>query len=242
MKRTPIRTGLAIALLQAPLLLLAAACSSSPDEQRYLTQFFRAARARDNNTIAMMSAVEFDPREQGEVSSFEITNVTEERRTPLEFKSTIEAERKAIADENEFKKRKVEYQNANLAALETVVKLERDPKAKMTPEQQKIKAEWDKWRADTNMFQKSTAAAKAAVMQQTGIAEASLTQPGQPTFNAEKFEGELLTKDVTLNAQVKMPDGQTVPKTLVVTIQRVVGKLDGAERQGRSIITRIQGA
>jgi hypothetical protein len=129
-----------------------------------------------------------------------------------------------------------------MAALEAVVKLERDPKAKMTPEQQRIKAEWDKWRADTNAFQKATAAAKAAVTQNTGIAEASLTQPGQPTFNAEKFQGELLTKDVTVNAQVKMPDGQTVPKTLVVTIQRVVGTLDGAERQGRSIITRIQGA
>ena len=32
-----------------------------------LNQFFRAARARDNATLAMMSAVTFDPREQGAV-------------------------------------------------------------------------------------------------------------------------------------------------------------------------------
>ena len=31
-------------------------------------------------------------------------------------------------------------------------------------------------------------------------------------------------------------------KTLVVTIQRVVGTLDGTQRTGRPIITRIQGA
>ena len=47
---------------------------------------------------------------------------------------------------------------------------------------------------------------------------------------AAKFKGELVSKDVTLNAEVKMPDGQTAQKTLVVTIQRVEGTLDGAQR------------
>ena len=49
----------------------------------------------------------------------------------------------------------------------------------------------------------------------------------------DKFQGELMSKDVTLNAQVKMPDGQTAQKTLVVTIQRVAGTLDGQQREGR---------
>ena len=43
----------------------------------------------------MMSAVEFDPREQGEVTDFEITNVSEERRTPLDFKALLAARQKA---------------------------------------------------------------------------------------------------------------------------------------------------
>src|SRR5215510_5125684 len=79
------RTTVAIGLVVAPLALFGIACSRPP-EQQFLTQFFRAARARDNNTISMMSAVEFDPRERGEVSSFEITNISEERRTPLDLK------------------------------------------------------------------------------------------------------------------------------------------------------------
>ena len=231
---------IAIALVMAPLAMLAAACSRPP-EQQFLNQFFRASRSRDNATLAMMSAVHFDPREQGEVADFEITNVSEERRTPLDFQTLVEAERKAVADEADFRKRKIEYQNANLPALEVIVKLERDPKAKMTPAQQKIKAEWDKWREDTNTFQKATAAAKAAVKAQTGPAEASLSQPGQPPFSPDKFQGELISKDVTINAQVDH-NGQRTPKTYVITIQRVAGTLDGSQREGRPIITRIQGA
>ena len=112
-------------------------------------------------------------------------------------------------------------------------------KGKFTPAQEQLKAEWDKWNADTLAHQKAITAAKTAVSAATGPAEASLTQPGQPAFVADKFKGELVSKDVTLNAQVKAPDGQTTQKTLVVTIQRVVGTQDNAKREGRPIIVRI---
>jgi hypothetical protein len=39
-----------------------------------------------------------------------------------------------------------------------------------------------------------------------------------------------------------MPDGQTTQKQLVVTIQRVEGTQDGAQRTGKPVIARIQGA
>jgi hypothetical protein len=243
MAPTRVRASLAAALTLAPLALLAVACSRPP-EQQFLTQFFRAARARDNNSLAMMSAVVLDPREQGEVTDFEITSVSEERRTPLDFKTLHAAEQQAIAADSEFKKRKIAYQNENMAALEQIVKLERDPAAvaKFTPAQQKLKAEWDKWREDTTMHQKAITAARAAMKTTTGPAEASLAQPGQPAFDAAKFEGNLVSKDVTLSADMRTPDGQTAKKTLVVTIQRVEGTLAGVQRSGKPIITRIQGA
>jgi hypothetical protein len=224
----------------APLALLAAACSAPP-EQRFLTQFFRAARSRDNTTLAMMSAVTIDPREQGEISSFDITSISEERRRPLEFKSLIAAAQKAATDDEDFRKRRREWEGPNRPALEVIAKLEQTPNAKFSPAQQTMKAEWDKWKADGLAVQKATAAAKAAVSSSTGPAEASLTQPGQPPFSAEKFEGELLSKDVTINAEVRSPEGQTSQKTLIVTIERVVGTMDGAQRDGRPIITRVQG-
>src|SRR5436190_19315609 len=68
---------------------------SRPPEQQFLTQFFRAAKARDNTTAGRMSAVTIDPREQGTVEDFSIENVGPEQRTPLTFKPLFEAEDKA---------------------------------------------------------------------------------------------------------------------------------------------------
>ena len=238
--RSRLRAAAAIGLTLAPLAVLAA-CSSAPPEQQILTQFFRAARTRDNETLARMSAVEFRPAEQGEVSSFDITNVSEERRTALDYQSLIDAQAKAAAAIDETRTQRLAFENANRSALEAIAKMEKDPAAKFNATQQTLKAEWDKWRQETFAVQKAAAAAKAALANAIGPAEASLSQPGQPAFVAGKFKGELISKDVTLNADVKK-GSETTQKKLVVTIQRVEGALDGAQRTGRSIVTRIQGA
>jgi hypothetical protein len=236
-----VRAIMAVMLVIAPLAVLAVACSSAPAEQQLLNQFFRASRTRDNETLARMSAVEFDPREQGEVTGFEITNVGEERRTPLDFKSLISAQQKAAEEEADYRRRRLEFESANRPALEAIAKMERDPAAKFTSTQQTLKAEWDKWRQGALAINKATSAARAALNNASGPAEASLAQPGQSAFAADKFQGELVSKDVTVNAEVRK-DGQTSNKTLVITIQRVEGTLDGQQRTGRPIIARIQGA
>jgi hypothetical protein len=234
-----LRATLAVALVLAPLGILAAACSSNPPEQQILNQFFRAARTRDNETLARMSAVEFDPREQGEVTDFEITSIGEERRTPLDFKALLAAQAAAAEEEAEFRKKRFEFESANRPALETIAKMERDQTAKFNPAQQKLKEEWDKWRQDALAVNKATASARAALGNASGPAEASLAQPGQPPFAADKFTGELVSKDVTVNAEVRK-DGQTTNRTMVITIQRVEGAQDGNQRTGRPIIARIQ--
>lgn len=240
MVRSRVASTLLIVFLAAPLVLLEIACSRHP-EQQFLTQFFRAARARDNTTLGMMSAVMFDPREHGTVSDFEITAVTPEQRTALDLKGFVDAARKARAAELEFSKRKKVYQDANLTQLEQLIKVERDPSAKMTPALEKIKPEWDKWRAETVTFTKATAEARGALAAATGPAEASLTQPGQPALDPEKFQGEMVSKTVTVNARVQAPDGQTAAKTLAITMRRVVGKLGDDAREGRWVITAITG-
>ncbi|HUE88625.1 MAG TPA: hypothetical protein VMO26_21315 [Vicinamibacterales bacterium] len=238
--RSRVRATLAVGLVLAPMAILVAACSTPP-EQQILNQFFRAARTRDNETLARMSAVEFSPREQGEVTSFEITTIGEERRTPLTYRELIQAQQRAAEEETEFRQRRVDFENANRPALETIAKMERDPTAKFSPVQEKLKAEWDKWRQDSQARSKATAGAKSALNNAIGPAEASLAQPGQAPFAVDKFEGELVSKDVTINAEVRK-DGQTTNKTMVVTLQWVVGTQDGEQRVGRPIIAHIQGA
>ena len=234
------RSGLVFVAAVLPLVMTAVACSRPP-EQQFLTQFFRAAKARDNATLAMMSAVTLDPREKGSVEDFSITNVSPEARTTLDLKTLLQAERQARDAEAEFAKRKMEFQTANLPMIEQVVKLERDSKATMNTAQQVMKTAWDKWRADSTTFTRAVSTARTAVVTATGPAEASLTQPGQPEFEAAAFQGEMVTKDVVLDAQIRNPQGQTAPATLTVTMTRAVGTLGGQAREGRWIITKIAG-
>lgn len=227
---------LAAAVLFVPVTLLVISCSRPP-EQQFLTQFFRAARGRDNTTVGRMSAVEMDPRTQGSVEDFSITSVGDEQRTSLTFQPLFEAEAKAREEERAFLKTKIEYQTANLKAIEEVLKLEATPDPKYPPALQKVKDEWDKWREGIAAHAKATAAATAAIKRATGVAEASLTQPGQPALDAKTFQGETIKKDVVINADVRTPDGQTTQKTLTITLERVAG----GGREGRPIITKISG-
>jgi hypothetical protein len=227
---------IAAILLIVPSLAFVIACSRPP-EQQFLTQFFRASRGRDNTTVGRMSAVEIDPRTQGSVEDFEITNVGPETRTPLSFKPLFEAEAKAKEEEKAFLATKIEYQTANIKQIEEVLKLEAQPGAKFTAAQQKVKDEWDKWREGIAEHARKTSSATTAIKQSTGLAEASLTQPNQPALDPRTFEGETISKDVTVNAEFKTPDGQTTNKTLTITISRVAG----GGREGRPIITKIIG-
>lgn len=228
---------LAAALLLVPATIIVVGCSRPP-EQQFLTQYFRAAKARDNTTVGRMAAVEIDPRTQGSIEDFSITTIGEETRIPLTFTPLIEAEAKAKETEQAFLKTKIEYQNANIKLIEEVLKIEQmNPTAKLTPAQEKIKLEWNKWREGISSHAKATASAMAAIKQSTGLAEASLTQPGQPAFDAKTFSGETITKDVVVAATFKSPDGATAAKTLTVTIERVAGN----GREGRPIITKIAG-
>jgi len=225
------------ALLLVPSTLLVIGCSRPP-EQQFLQQYFRASKARDNTTVGRMSAVQIDPRTQGSVESFSIENVSAETRTPLSFKPLFEAEAKAKQEERAFLDTKIAYQTANIKAIEEVLKIEQtNSTAKLTPAQEKTKLEWDKWREGIATYARTTSAATAAIKNATGVAEASLTQPGQPALDPKAFEGETIKKDVTVKASVKSPEGATSEKTLVITIERVAG----GGREGRPIITKIAG-
>ena len=227
---------LAAALLLVPSTLLVIGCSRPP-EQQFLQQFFRAAKARDNTTVGRMSAVQLDPRTQGTVDDFSIENISAETRTPLSFKPLYEAEAKARQEERAFLDTKIAYQTENIKAIEEVLKLEAVPDAKFTPAQQKTKAEWDKWREGIASYARTSSTATAAIKNATGVAEASLTQPGQPALDPKTFEGETIKKDVTVKAQFKSPEGAASEKTLVITIERVAG----GGREGRPLITKITG-
>lgn len=61
----------------------------------------------------------------------------------------------------------------------------------------------------------------------------------RPDVDITKYDGQLGSKDLTIEAPVKLPDGGVVQRTLIVTIQRAVLKAD-PEIVGRWIITGVR--
>ena len=231
----PRLSSLAVFALLA-LAALTVACSSPP-EDGLLRQFFRASQLRDNGTLSNFAAATFDPRKDGVVTSFDIVSVGEERRTPLALQDLAKAHETARQADDEFNKRKKAYQDSNLDAIERVLKAEaagRPPTGKDAA----VQAAWRKWRDEAAISAKSVSEARNKLNADRPIAELSLQQGGQ-SVDVTTGAGQMVTKDVTINADVRAPSGETSQKQMVVTLQRAVMTIKGQERTGRWIITKI---
>ncbi len=95
MSRSRAHSLVALVLFVCGLALLAAACGSASPEQQLLTNFFRAARVRDNTTLANIAAVTFNPRTEGTVEDFEVVTVGPEQRRPVQIRALLDEEAKA---------------------------------------------------------------------------------------------------------------------------------------------------
>lgn len=234
---------LTVLLLQAPTIagvaLLVASCGSSPPERQVINNFFRASRVRDNATLANLAAVSFDPRTEGTVQDFEIVNSTDGPRRSLQIKQLMREEEKAKQEDAEFAKKKKQYQDANLEAIERVVKAERS-RAPVPRKDAEVQATWSKWREEQAQYQKRLSEARAKLANERALAVNSLTAPGRSDVDVSDLDVELLTRQVTVNAEVREPSGTTTPRTLVFTLQKAVGKGPDGEQEGRWIITGIR--
>jgi hypothetical protein len=220
--------------------LAVVSCSGSKPEQQLLNNFFRASRVRDNATLSNISAVQFNPRTDGTVQDFEIVEVSPEQRRSLQIQQAMSEADEAKAAESEFAKKKKAYQDANMPALLRVSQSQRDKKA-VTGKDAEILAAWNKLSAEELETKKRSSQARAKASNETSIAIGSLSPAGRPDVDVKGMDVEVISKQVTVNAQVKSPDGQTTtPKTLVFTFQRAVGKKDGQTTEGRWIITGLQ--
>jgi hypothetical protein len=235
---------LAALLLQAPVIasfaMLAAACGSSPPERQVINNFFRASRLRDNATLANVAAVSFDPRTEGTVQDFDIVSIGDEERRALQIRQLIQDEEKARQEDADFAKKKKVYQDANLEAIERVVKAER-ARTPVTKKDGEVQAAWTKWREEQAQYQKRLSEARAKLANERTLAVNSLTAPGRADVDVSNMDVELVTKRVTVNADVRDPNGSsTAPKTFVFTLQKAVGKGGEGEQDGRWIITGIR--
>lgn len=231
------RRSTSYALVAGSLALLVGC--SGPPEGKILQDFFRASRLRDNTTLGNFATVSFDPRTDGVVQDFEIIEISAERRRPLPLRQFAEELEKARAADAQFTEEKRAYQNANITAIDRIMKAEasdRSPAARDLP----VKAAWDKWVADAAMHTKAVSDAQYQLSANSGIVELSLARQASG-IDVTQLEGDLILKDVRILATVRQPDGATVERNYLVGMQRAEMKDSrGQELSGRWIVTSIE--
>ena len=227
------RRARSLALLTGTLALVMG-CSGGAEE-KVLDDFFRAARMRDNTTLGNFATVGFDPRTDGVVQSFKVVSVSEERTRPIPLKKYAQELADAKAKDETLSAQKLQYQNANLAVIQRVSK---DP-ARVAAKDKAVADEWAKWTADAAASMKAVSQAQRQLNTNKGIAELSLVRTAAAE-NVEAFDGEIVSKDLVIDASVRQPDGATVQKNFKATVSRAKMKnADGSDVVGRWILTGL---
>jgi hypothetical protein len=225
----------------ASIIALVSGCTVA-SEEKILKDFFRASRLRDYPTLGTFATASFDPRKDGQVQSFKVVEIAEEQRTPVPIRDYVQAVDAAKQAEQTFSKEKMAYQNANIRAIERVIQAERRQKP-ISRQDLLVQGAWTKWRADAAQHAKAVSDARLKLRSLQGLVELSLSQPNGPTPDISKLDGHLVDKDITINADVRTPDGQKAQKTLVVTLTRAVMREGNKDpEKGRWIVRRVRTA
>jgi hypothetical protein len=171
-----------------------------------------------------------------------VTAVSPERTEPLRIIELSRALTEAEAANKAFNEKKKVYQNENLEAIDRVLKAESAGR-KPTGKDAQVQAEWTKWRDETSVEAKKLSSARTALSNARPIAELSLVpNAGSSPPAIEEMDGTMVSKDITVAATVRGPDGATTQKNMVITAHRAVVKGKTGERQGRWIITGLKEA
>ena len=219
--------------------LMSLAACSSPPEEPILQQFFRASRINDNTSLAGFATTSFQPQTQGTITGFDIVSVSPERREPLQLAALAEEVDAVRADEAEFTKRKDTYFLANQEAITRVLKAE-SLKASVGGKDAEVQSEWSKLREENTQHARKVSEAQRKLKGASATIRLSLDNAANPV-DPTKRAGELVTKDVTIDAPVRMADGNSVDRRLVVTMQRAVLQGEPAV-EGKWIITGVRDA
>ena len=224
-------------LLLTPVLfvlaLSVAGCSGSPEEP-LVRKFFQASALGDNMTLANIATVSFDPSKDGRAQGVSVIEAGQEQARALNFKELEKARKDAVAAEDEFSKKKNEYQKENLDAIERVIKAEQSNK-KITGKDAQIQAAWTKLREDQKDYSKKVSEARQKLNAERGVADLSVPDKDATAFDAVEY-----TKLLKVQAKVITPDGQSGTKQFELKLQRVVLKDGDKPIEGRWMITGIK--
>ena len=217
------------------LAVVAVACGGGGEEKTLLNKYFMASKVSDNMTLSNIATVAFDPKADGQMMSFNIVNVTPDKVEPLALKQHAMDLKAATDEEKAFTAKKKAFQDANSDAIDRIVKAE-GKNQPLKGKDAELQVEWSKWREQTAEHAKKLSELRKKVAQDQPILEISCQDQRNP-IDTTAYEGEIASKDVTIDGQVKT-DAGTSAKKYVFTLQRATLKnVNGKDVVGRWVIT-----
>lgn len=204
-------------------------------EEPLVRKFFQASRLGDNMTLANIATVSFDPAKDGRAEGVKVVEAGAEQQRTLNFKELEKARKDAVAAEDEFSKKKKEYQDKNIEAINRVLKAEA---ANQTPKGKdgEVQLSWNKWRDETKEYAKKVSEARAKLNNERSVADLSV-----PDHDATQFDAVEFTKILKVSAKVMAPNGQSSTRQYELKLQRVVlTDPAGKTIDGRWMITGIK--
>jgi Skp family chaperone for outer membrane proteins len=232
MERPRSLSRLIVLVMVSGVVLAGIGCAGFP-ESELVRRFFQASQYRDTATLGNIATVSFDAQEDGIAMSPKVVAVSPEQARPLEMRRFAAELREATEADEAFSKRKKEYQDKNLDAIERVLKAEAKG-AKVTGRDAQVQAEWTKWRQETADFAKRVSDARKRLNDERAVAQLS-----HPDLDVATYDGTEYTKEVTVEATVKKGN-ETAKKTIILTFQRAILKDEsGKEIVGKWMITKL---
>ena len=237
----PRSSALALLMAICASLLALVACTQS-GEQQLLVKYFQASRMRDNTTLTNIATVSFSPDEDGVFSGLKVVKENPEQRRTLRLKELAAEEEAARQADEEFNKKKKEYQDANIEAIDRVLRAERDG-TKLRGNDLQVQTEWTKWRDETQHVSKRLTDARKALGAERSMAEISVFDSRNPV-DVTKFDGELIEKDLIVSGKLKKGEQPAVDTELHVNVTRAELKNgpNGQAVSGRWIVTHVSRA
>ena len=167
----------------AALAALALGCGNQ--ETQVIENFFRAVKAKDNQTVTSFSMVQFDQ----EVKSWKVKSVGEEQRVPAPLASLAAALKTAEEAEAQNKKDASAYFNAHPLEVDKVKPLVESGSA-VPKNLQKTAEDWKKFNDMDKELKAKAAEAKQAYDREKRLVTMSTHQPA----DADALVGDVVTK------------------------------------------------
>ena len=236
------RPRYAIGFLLAPVLFALVfttfGCGAGGPEQNNIQKFFQSSRLRDNVTLGGMALVAFNPNTDGIVEGFSVVSVSEPQVQPLHLKELAAAHEAAVKARDDQNKKQYAFQETLPADVLKRLLDAQSKGLKLKGKDAEFQVAWSKWREDGAALEKKVSAAREQLQAERNVADLSVSNPANPV-DPTAYDGEMVTKDYTINANIQTPDGQHVKKTLVVTLQQARLKSDKGDITGKWIITKL---